>query len=52
LSFSGTDTTAQCIVNEVLKLLEPINATQLILDNEDSEIELFIEKEFLRVSRP
>ncbi len=44
MSYSGTDATAQCIIIEVLKLLEPINAIQLILDNEGSQIELLIEK--------
>ncbi len=44
LSYSGTSPTAQCIVNEVLQLLKPINATQLVLDIEGSDIVLFIQK--------
>ena len=31
LSFSGTNPTAQCIVNEVLKALKPLNASRLSL---------------------
>jgi carboxypeptidase Q len=44
LSYSGTNPTAQCIVNEVLKLLKPINATQLVLDNKNSDISVFMKK--------
>jgi carboxypeptidase Q len=44
LSYSGTNTTAQCIVNEVLQLLKPINATELIIGVDGSDVLLFNDK--------
>ena len=39
LSFSGKNPTAQCIVNEILKSLNPINATRMTLSDEGSDID-------------
>ena len=44
LSFSGSNPKAQCIINEVLKLLQPINATQLKLGAEVSDLIVFVDK--------
>jgi carboxypeptidase Q len=44
LSYSGTNTTAQCIVNEVLQLLKAINATELLIGVDGSDVELFMDK--------
>ena len=44
LGFSGTNPTAQCIVNEILKSLSLINATRLTLSNEGSDIGKLVEK--------
>ena len=38
LTYSGTNPTAQCIINEVLKWLKSINASKLILADEGSDI--------------
>ncbi|CAG2105142.1 unnamed protein product [Medioppia subpectinata] len=42
ISFSGTNTTAQCIVNEVLKALNPINATHMSLGKDGSDIDFLM----------
>jgi len=44
LSYSGSNTTAQCIVNEILQLLKPINATQLLIGVDGSDVELFMDQ--------
>ncbi|CAG2176510.1 unnamed protein product, partial [Oppiella nova] len=39
ITFSGTNSTAQCIVNEILQSLNTINATKLTLNEEGSDID-------------
>ncbi|XP_054158518.1 carboxypeptidase Q-like [Oppia nitens] len=44
ITYSGQNTTAQCIVNELLKLLKPINASQLRIGSEGSDIDYLMDK--------
>jgi carboxypeptidase Q len=44
LSYSGKNLTGQCIVNEVLQLLRSINATKLYLEEDGSDIYLFMDR--------
>ncbi|XP_054158577.1 carboxypeptidase Q-like [Oppia nitens] len=45
ITYSGRNLTAQCIINELLSLLKPINASQLKIGREDGpDIELLVEK--------
>ncbi|XP_023211516.1 carboxypeptidase Q-like [Centruroides sculpturatus] len=42
LTYSGNNTIAQCIMQEILKLMSPINATQLNLMEEGSDTTVFM----------
>ena len=44
LTFSGTNTIAQCAIQETLNLLKSINATKLVLVNEGSDIVVFLDR--------
>ncbi|XP_054158509.1 uncharacterized protein LOC128956821 [Oppia nitens] len=45
ITYSGRNPTAQCIVNELLRLLKPINASQLTIGGIDGiDIELLVDK--------
>ncbi|XP_054158520.1 carboxypeptidase Q-like [Oppia nitens] len=44
ITYSGQNPTAQCIVNQILQSLKPINASQLRIGSEGSDIELLMGK--------
>ncbi|XP_054158512.1 carboxypeptidase Q-like, partial [Oppia nitens] len=45
ITYSGQNPTAQCIVNELLSLLKPINSTQLTIGRKDGpDIDFLVEK--------
>ena len=44
ITYSGDNPTAQCIVNEVMKLLEPIDAHRVLLKKEGSDIEALMDE--------
>ena len=42
LTYSGTNRTAQCVMWEIMKLMAPIDATQLRISPEGSDVQMFL----------
>ena len=49
LTYSGTNKTAQCVMHEIMKLMAPINATELSLQADGSDV-MFLYEEGVPVS--
>lgn len=44
LTFSGQNSTAQCVMWELLRLMHPINATRLTIHPEGSDVQVFLDQ--------